>query len=111
MNQSAEKKSTAGRFKPAGIIFALLGLALFAYVVRRVGTSVIVANIRSLGAGFLLVLAFSGLRLVVRAMAWTRCFEAPHQLRFRDALSARTGEGRAGQKARAALGLALGAGD
>lgn len=89
MNQNAEKKSTARRFKPAGIIFALLGLVLFAYVVRRVGTSVIVANIKSLGAGFLLVLALSGLRLVVRALAWTRCFEAPHQLRFRDALSAR----------------------
>ncbi|HEY0405999.1 MAG TPA: lysylphosphatidylglycerol synthase transmembrane domain-containing protein [Pyrinomonadaceae bacterium] len=89
MNQSDEKKGAARRFKPAGIIFALLGLALFAYVVNRVGTSVIVTNIRSLGAGFLLVLAFSGVRLIVRALAWTRCFEAPHQLRFRDALTAR----------------------
>ncbi|MDX6695810.1 MAG: hypothetical protein QOF02_3413 [Blastocatellia bacterium] len=89
MNQSDEKKSAARRFKPAGIIFALLGLALFAYVVNRVGLSVIVTNIRSLGAGFLLVLALSGGRLVVRALAWTRCFEAPHQLPFRDALTAR----------------------
>ena len=89
MNQSTENKSTARRLKPAGIIFALLGLLLFAYVVRRVGLSVIVDNIKALGVGFLLVLAFSGLRLVVRALAWTRCFEAPHRLRFRDALQAR----------------------
>lgn len=89
MNQSVEKKSTVRRFKPAGIIFALLGLLLFAYVVRRVGTSVIVDNIKTLGAGFLLVLALSCVRLIVRALAWTRCFEAPHQLRFRDALQAR----------------------
>ncbi len=89
MNQSAEKKSTTARFKPAGIIFALLGLLLFAYVVRRVGTTVIIDNIRALGLGFLLVLGLSGLRLVVRALAWTRCFEAPHQLPFSDALQAR----------------------
>jgi hypothetical protein len=89
MNQSAEKKSTAKRFKPAGIIFALLGLLLFVYVVRRVGTSVIVDNIKTLGAGFLLVLGLSFVRLIVRALAWTRCFEAPYQLRFRDALLAR----------------------
>jgi Lysylphosphatidylglycerol synthase TM region len=89
MNQSTENKGAARRLKPAGIVFALLGLLLFAYVVRRVGISVIVDNIKALGAGFLLVLAFSGLRLVVRALAWTRCFEAPYQLRFRDAFQAR----------------------
>lgn len=89
MNQSAEKKSTIRRFKPAGIIFALLGLLLFAYVVRRVGTHVIIDNIKALGFGFLLVLALSGVRLIVRALAWTRCFEAPHQLKFRDAIQAR----------------------
>jgi hypothetical protein len=89
MNQSVEHQSAARRLKPAGIVFALLGLLLFAYVVRRVGLGVITDNIKALGAGFLLVLAFSGLRLVVRALAWTRCFEAPHQLRFRDALQAR----------------------
>ncbi len=90
MNQSTENKSAARRrLKPAGIVFALLGLLLFVYVVRRVGTSVIIDNIKALGAGFLLVLAFSGMRLVVRALAWTRCFEAPHRLRFRDAFQAR----------------------
>lgn len=89
MNQSAEKKSPAGKFKPAGIIFALLGLLLFAYVVNKVGLSVVAENIKRLGAGFLLILAISFVRLVVRALAWTRCFEAPHQLPFRDALQAR----------------------
>lgn len=89
MNQSAEQKSTTRRFKPAGIVFALLGLLLFAYVVRRVGTGLIVDNLKKLGAGFLLVLLLSFMRLVVRALAWTRCFEAPHKLRFRDALAAR----------------------
>lgn len=111
MNQSTEKKSAARRFKPIGIIFALLGLLLLAYVVHNIGlssmtkksgdeplgllgglqagASIIGIKLKSLGAGFLLVLAFSFMRLVVRALAWTRCFEAPHQLRFRDALPAR----------------------
>lgn len=77
------------RFAPLGIIFAALGLALFAYTVRKAGVSQIVDGIQRLGIAFLLVVAISAIRLVVRAVAWTKCLEAPHRLPFRDAFAAR----------------------
>ncbi|HEX8772104.1 MAG TPA: lysylphosphatidylglycerol synthase transmembrane domain-containing protein [Pyrinomonadaceae bacterium] len=88
MNQSAQNKTSAKRFTPLGIIFALLGSLLFVYFVRSAGLGEITDGIRRLGVGFLLVLCISAFRPVVRALAWTRCFEAPHELRFRDALRA-----------------------
>lgn len=72
-----------------GIIFALLGLVLFGYFVRKAGLSQIVEGIKRLGFGFLLVLGISAIRQVVRSLAWTKCFEAPHFIRFRDAFAAR----------------------
>ena len=77
------------RFAPFGIIFGLLGLLLFAYFVRKAGLSEVVSGIRRLGAGFLLVIAISSLRHIVRSLAWTRCVEPPYRLRFRDAFAAR----------------------
>jgi len=81
--------SGSRRFAPLGIIFGLLGLLLFAYFVSRAGVGEIVSNIQRLGAGFLLILAISSIRYIVRALAWTRCIEPPHRLLFRDAFTAR----------------------
>ncbi len=72
-----------------GVIFALLGLALFAYTVRKAGVAQILDGIQRLGAGFLLILCLSAIRHSVRSFAWTRCFEPPYNLRFRDAIAAR----------------------
>jgi glycosyltransferase 2 family protein len=77
------------KFAPLGIIFALLGLILFAYFVSRAGVGLIASRIQELGAGFILILAVSSLRYVVRALAWMRCIEAPYRLPFRDAFAAR----------------------
>ncbi len=89
MPKSSTSESQTRRFAPVGIIFALLGLLLFAYAVRKAGVSQIIAGIQRLGAGFLLVLALSAVRQVVRSLAWTKCLEPPHKLRFRDAFVAR----------------------
>jgi len=77
------------RLAPLGVIFGLLGLSLFAYFVRKAGLDEILTNIRRLGAGFLIIIAISSIRHLVRAFAWTRCVEAPYKLRFRDAFAAR----------------------
>ncbi|MDQ2976865.1 MAG: flippase-like domain-containing protein [Acidobacteriota bacterium] len=85
-------KNNEGRNKKLarfGIVFAFLGLLLFAYFVRKAGVSQIMVGIRRLGFGFLLILAISAIRQIARSFAWTRCFEAPHSLRFRDAFAAR----------------------
>ena len=83
-NQARNRK--LARF---GIFFALLGLLLFAYFVRKAGVSQIVAGIQRLGFGFLLILAISAVRQIARSLAWLRCFEGPNRLRFRDAFAAR----------------------
>ena len=72
-----------------GIVFAVLGLLLFAYFVRKAGVPQIFDGIKRLGLGFLLILAISSTRHIVRALAWTKCFEAPYSLRFRHAFAAR----------------------
>src|SRR5688500_610682 len=82
-------ESRSKKFTPIGIIFALGGILLFAYFVKKAGVSVIFEGIKRLGAGFLIVLAISLVRHTVRSVAWTKCFEAPNRLRFRDALRAR----------------------
>lgn len=84
-----QKQSGSRRFAPLGIIFGLLGLVLFAYFVSRAGLGQIFSNIQRLGAGFVLILAVSSVRYIVRALAWTYCVEPPHRLRFRDAFAAR----------------------
>lgn len=83
-NQARNRK--LARF---GFIFALLGLVLFAYFVRKAGVSQIIDGIKRLGVGFLLILGISALRQIARSLAWTRCFESPYSLRFRDAFTAR----------------------
>ena len=84
-----QNQSGSRRFAPLGIIFGLLGLLLFGYFVSRAGVGEIVSNIQRLGAGFLLILAVSSTRYIVRALAWMRCVEPPHRLPFRDAFAAR----------------------
>ena len=84
-----QNQSGSRRFAPLGIIFGLLGLLLFGYFVSRAGVGEIVSNIQRLGAGFLLILAVSSIRYIVRALAWMRCVEPPHRLPFRDAFAAR----------------------
>jgi hypothetical protein len=72
-----------------GILFAILGLLLFAYFVRRAGVTQIIDGIKRLGLGFLIILGISSIRQIARSFAWTRCFESPYSLRFRDAFAAR----------------------
>jgi hypothetical protein len=77
------------KFAPLGVLFGLIGIALFAYFVSHAGLSEILAGIKRLGAGFLLIILISSVRHIVRSLAWTRCVEQPYKLRFRDAFAAR----------------------
>ena len=88
MSAQVKDRSAARRFAPAGVLFAALGVALFAYFVWRAGPWEIWANARKIGAGFALIIFISGLRFAVRSWAWTLCFEPPHRLRWWDAFKA-----------------------
>ena len=84
-----ENQSRSRTFAPLGIIFGVLGLILFGYFVSRAGVGEIMLGIQRLGAGFILILAVSSFRYIVRALAWIRCIEPPHRLPFRSAFAAR----------------------
>lgn len=90
-NQMAQAKAQGSRkgITPLGIIFAVLGLGLFTYFVKRAGVGQIADGIKRLGAGFLIILAISAVRQIVRSFSWSLCVEAPYRLRFRDAFRAR----------------------
>jgi hypothetical protein len=55
------------------IASALIGLALFLYIIKQTGLSDIAKNLRSVGAGFALILALSSIRYMSRSLAWLRC--------------------------------------
>jgi hypothetical protein len=88
MSQTKAQASRKG-LTPLSIVFAVLGLVLFAYFVKRAGLGQIAEGIKRLGAGFLIILAISAVRQVVRSVAWSLCVEAPHRLGFWDAFRAR----------------------
>jgi hypothetical protein len=73
---------------PAGAVFALAGLALFAYFIWAAGPGEVWSNISKIGWGFVVILFLAGLRFGVRTLAWTLCCEPPHQLRFLEAFRA-----------------------
>jgi len=77
------------RFTALGLLVAIGAGLLFVYLVKRAGLGQIAAGIRNLGMGFVLILAISSLRQVVRSIAWMLCVEGPARLRFPDALRAR----------------------
>ena len=89
MAQDSGKTSRSKGLTPFGAISVVLGLALFAYFVKKAGVGPILEGISRLGAGFVLVVAISALRQIARSIAWTLCMEAPYRLRFRDAFRAR----------------------
>jgi hypothetical protein len=83
------RPAASKRFTPLGIVFALGGVVLFVYFVRKAGVAQILEGIRRLGAGFILIIAISAVRHLVRSIAWSLCVEAPNRLRVLDALRAR----------------------
>src|SRR5688500_16117031 len=86
---NSKTQSRGRKLAPLGILFGLLGLALFIYFVRKAGVAEITAGIRRLGPAFFLIIAISSIRYMARSLAWTKCIEPPYKLRFRDAVRAR----------------------
>jgi hypothetical protein len=72
----------------SGVVAFVLGAALFAWFVRSVGPSVIWDGLRSVGWGYVAIIAVTGLRFALRATALTLCFEPPVQVPFSSAFVA-----------------------
>jgi hypothetical protein len=71
-----------------GLLTAVGGAALFAWLVWRIGPREIWGGFLQIGWGLGWILLLGGLRFAVRAAAWAICLEPPHRLRFADAFTA-----------------------
>jgi hypothetical protein len=76
------------RFTIGGLLAALFGLGLFAWMVQHTTIKPILDGLKSVGWGFIAILILSGIRPLVRAAAWRLCTPGPHQLRIRDTFPA-----------------------
>ncbi len=84
MQPGASRRVTA-----VTVVVSGLGLLLFGYTLERAGVGEIVGGIGGIGVGgFLLIMLLSGVRMVLRALAWMRCVERPERLTFADAYPA-----------------------
>jgi hypothetical protein len=55
------------------LLMLLAGVVLLAFLVRQAGVAEIAARVKATGAGFLVLLAVSSVRVFARAWAWLRC--------------------------------------
>lgn len=76
------------KLNATGALTAIAGLALLAWVVSRVGVAEIAADLARVGWGLVAIIAIGGGRFLLRALAWQRCVDPPHQLRLADAFAA-----------------------
>ena len=81
-------KSPPRLLSAAGALSIAAGIALFAWMVYRVGPGTIADGLNRIGWGLLAIVGIAGLRFAVRAAAWALCLEPPHRLAFRDAFAA-----------------------
>jgi hypothetical protein len=72
----------------SGVLAAIGGLALLAWIVWRAGVSDIAADLRQIGWTMLAIVAVGGLRFLLRAAAWRMCLDPPHVMTLRDAFAA-----------------------
>ena len=64
------------------------GLLLLAWLIARADPRQIWEALGQVGWGFVSILAIAGARFAVRALAWMRCLEPPHRLKFTEAFTA-----------------------
>ena len=72
----------------SGVVTGLVGLAVLAWMVSRVGVSEIAADVRQVGWTILAIVAIGGLRFLLRAAAWRMCLDPPHRISLGDAFAA-----------------------
>lgn len=67
------------RLKLLQIIALIFGVALFVYLIRSIGVGEIFRSVRMVGFGYLVLLALSFFRQVLRSFAWRHCIEENHR--------------------------------
>ena len=67
------------QYRKLSLWWLLAGLALFVYLIYKTGVGNVIAGVQLFGAGFLLLLIISGVRHVLRTVAWYYSIEQKHR--------------------------------
>jgi len=76
------------KIRPIAVVATIAGVLLFIYTLQAAGPREILRQLRQIGAGFIVVLALSTIRMAVRAKAWSLCVEDTERFTFRQAFKA-----------------------
>lgn len=76
------------RIRPLAVVATIAGVLLFIYTLQAAGPREILRQLRQIGAGFIVVLALSAVRMAVRARAWSLCVEDTEHFTFGQAFKA-----------------------
>jgi hypothetical protein len=85
----SRSKSNFTRLRWIGVIFTILGIALFSYFIFSIGFYEILHGVRRIGfEGFALIILIYFIRILIRAASWKLCVSAPYSLTLRDCVEA-----------------------
>jgi hypothetical protein len=76
------------RIRPIAVVATIAGVLLFIYTLQASGPGEVLRQLRQIGAGFIVVLALSAIRMAVRAKAWSLCVEDTERFTFGQAFKA-----------------------
>jgi len=88
MREPGAPAPSRARIRPIAVVAAIAGVLLFIYTLQASGTQEILRQLRQIGAGFIVVLALSAIRMAVRAKAWSLCVEDTERFTFGQAFKA-----------------------
>jgi hypothetical protein len=81
----SQSKSNFSRLRWIGVIFTILGIALFSYFIFSIGFYEILHGVRRIGfEGFAFIIFIYFLRILIRAASWKLSVSAPYSLSLRD---------------------------
>ena len=88
MREPGAPAPSRARIRPIAVVAAIAGVLLFIYTLQAAGPREILRQLRQIGAGFIVVLALSAIRMAVRAKAWSLCVEDTERFTFGQAFKA-----------------------
>ena len=88
MQELPAPSTSRPRIRPLAVLATIAGVLLFIYMLQASGPREILRQLRQIGAGFIVVLALSTIRMAVRAKAWSLCVEDTEHFTFRQAFKA-----------------------
>ena len=82
------ERASRPRIRPIAVVATIAGVLLFIYTLQAAGPREILRQLRQIGAGAVVVLALSAIRMALRAKAWSLCVEDGVRFTFSQAFKA-----------------------